>query len=140
MGSKPKKIRLIIAMIAALLMMLMWSMQDTIVILWAASRHPKIPKEALVYVEPARTEFKRQEQKYFLGYGIYVPLEDMMYIEQLSNAKARYAEALAKSCSGLRSDSGFAIWLPLKSKWPLMGERVMEWCWRPPVQRAEAAG
>lgn len=119
----------------ALMMAFCWSVSDSLKVFWATNRHPLVAKSSLELVEPARTEFKRSEQKYFLNYGIYVPLEDIMYAEQLPNGGARYAEALRRSCSGMQVGSGLAIWLPLKVVLPLLGERVIEWCWKVPVQR-----
>jgi hypothetical protein len=100
----------------------------------AVTRHPNIPKDSFQLVEPARTEFKRTEQKYFLDYGVYVPLEDIMYVEQLSSSGERYREALLDACEDISLKNGMAIWLPLRVKLPLLGERVYEWCWKPPVK------
>lgn len=135
MGAESKKIKVILPWVAAVIFVIVWSVQDALVVVWAAARHPRIPKSAQDFVEPARTDFKRQEQKYFLSYGLYVPLEDMMYSDELSQGAVRYAQALRKSCSGMRAESGFAIWLPLRTRSPLIGERVMEWCWKPSLQR-----
>ncbi len=132
MGPKQKKI-IILSWVLAILTAFLWSASDSIRVLIAAIRHPVLGKESINLVEPAMTEFKRQEQKYFLGYGIYVPLEDIMYVEQLPSAGARYAESLRQTCADLGSKNGLAIWLPLKVKWPLLGERVFEWCWKPAV-------
>jgi hypothetical protein len=135
MGTESKKIRAILPWFAAVVFMILWSVQDSLIVVWAAARHPRIPKIALDLADSARTDFKREEQKYFLSYGLYIPLEDMMYGDQLSQGAVRYAQALRKSCSGMRADAGFAIWLPLRTRWPLFGERVMEWCWKPSLQR-----
>jgi hypothetical protein len=133
MGAKPKKIG-IVSWVCAIGLGLVWSTHESLVIFWATSRHPKLAKNALDLSGPAMTDFKREEQKYFLGYGIYVPLEDMMFVSQIPRGDERYADALHRSCSGL-SGGGFAIWLPLKTRWPLIGERVSEWCWKPQIQK-----
>ena len=134
MGAEQKKM-IAASWGAALILVFIWSVSDSLRVFWATNHHPLVVKAAMDLVEPARTEFKRSEQKYFLSYGIYVPLEDIMYAEQLPSGGARYAEALRRSCSGMQAGSGLAIWLPLKVVLPLVGERVMEWCWKVPVQR-----
>ena len=134
MGAEQKNI-VAVSWVVALLIMAFWAPGEGLRVFWATSRHHQISKVALELVEPARTEYKRAEQKYFLEYGIYVPLEDIMYVEQLPGGGVRYGDALQRSCSGLQLGSGLAIWLPLRIKWPFFGERVIEWCWKPPVKR-----
>ena len=134
MGAKQKNI-VIGTWVLGFFFMLLWSTRDSLIVFWATSRHHQIAKFSVDLVGPARVEFKRAEQKYFLRYGIYLPLEDIMYVEQLPGGGARYGDALQRSCSGLQVGSGLAIWLPLRTRWPFLGERVMEWCWKPPVKR-----
>jgi len=69
-----------------------------------------------------------------LDSGIYIPLEDIMFVDQLAKAGKIYTTALKENCSDLNDVRGLAIWLPLKIKIPLLGERVQEWCWRPNLQ------
>lgn len=133
MGAKQKAL-IIVPWFVAIVLAFLWSLSDSIKVMIAASRHPHLGKDSLNLVEPARTEFKRHEQKYFLEYGIYVPLEDIMYTEQLPSSGERYAESLRLTCADLSSKNGLAVWLPLRIKLPLMGERVFEWCWKPPVR------
>lgn len=142
MGAKSKKVNLI-SWALAIFLALAWSTADSMAVLWATSRHPKLSKSIFDHIDSAILEFKREEQKYFLKYGIYVPLEDMMFVSQIPKSGERYAEALYRSCSALGSSNGnasgnskgFAIWLPLKTRWPIIGERVSEWCWKPPMQK-----
>jgi hypothetical protein len=131
-GTKQKKI-IILSWFLAFLTVFLWSTSDSIRVFVATLRHPALGKESLNLTEPVRTEFKRNEQKYFLDYGIYVPLEDIMYVEQLPSSGERYAESLKLTCADLSAKNGMAIWLPIKIKWPLFGERVFEWCWKPSV-------
>jgi hypothetical protein len=132
-GAKQKAI-IAIPWLLAFLMAFLWSFSDSIKVLVATSRHPLLGGESVNLVEPARTEFKRQEQKYFLEYGVYVPLEDIMYVEQLPSSGERYAASIKMTCADLSTKNGLAIWLPLRVKLPLLGERVFEWCWKPQVK------
>lgn len=132
MGTKQKKI-ITLFWVLAFLTSFLWSSSDSIRVVIATMMHPPLGKSSINLTEPARTEFKRNEQKFFLEYGIYVPLEDIMYVEQLPSSGARFAESLKLTCADLSSKNGMAIWLPIKFKWPLLGERVFEWCWKPPI-------
>jgi hypothetical protein len=142
MGAKSEKVTLI-AWAVATCLALAWSTADSLTVLWAASRHAKVSKSIFDSSGSAILEFKREEQKYFLKYGVYVPLEDMMFVSQIPMSGERYSDALNRACSGLESShgnasgnaKGFAIWLPLKTRWPLIGERVSEWCWKPQIQK-----
>ena len=132
MGTEQKKI--MISWFLAFIVMATASLWDALEVCWAALRHPPVNPSALNLVEPARTEFRRQEQQYFLDFGVYIPLDDIMYVDQLASGGQRYAKALDRHCSGLKPGRGFAIWLPIKIKIPLIGERVSEWCWRPNIR------
>jgi hypothetical protein len=141
MGSKQKTI-VVGSWLLALMSLVAWSISQTVVVMWATSRHPKVAPSSELLQEPALTNFKRSEQLFFQDYGLYIPLEDIMVVEQLSLSGNRFADVLKRSCSNVNSSnghsiwsSGIAIWLPLKFKLPLLGERIVEWCWKPPMHR-----
>jgi hypothetical protein len=134
MGSKSKKVVKLL-WILSFLVAFYWSGQDSFAVFFATSRHPQISRSTPDLIEPARTEFKRGEQKFFLSYGIYVPLDDIMFTEQLATHGNKFTEVIERTCSGVSVGRGIAVWLPLKIKIPFFGERVSEWCWRPQVQR-----
>lgn len=141
MGSKQKKI-VVGSWLVALLSLVAWSVSQTVVVMWATAHHPKVAPRSELLHEPALTNFKRSEQIFFQDYGLYIPLDDIMLVEQLSLSGNRFADALKRSCSNVNPSnghsiwsSGIAIWLPLKFKLPLLGERIVEWCWKPPMHR-----
>lgn len=133
MGAEQKKV-VILSWLIAVCVMAICSTWDSMMVGWAVYKHPPVDVSVLSSIEPARTEFRRKEQKYFLESGIYIPLEDIMFVDQLAKGGKTYAMALRESCSGLGHERGLAIWLPLKIKIPLFGERVKEWCWKPSLQ------
>jgi hypothetical protein len=133
MGAEQKKVVIWSWVIAGLVMMIA-STWDAIIVGWVVYQHPSVNVSVLNTIEPARTEFRRKEQRYFLESGIYIPLEDIMFVDQLAKAGKSYSKALKENCSDLNDERGLAIWLPLKIKIPLLGERVQEWCWRPNLQ------
>lgn len=133
MGAEQKKV-IVWSWVIAVLVMASLSAWEAIVVAWAVYRHPPIHVAVLTSAEPERTEFRRSLQKYFLESGIYIPLEDVMFVDQLANGGKNYSAALKDNCSGLTGARGLAVWLPLKIRVPLIGERVKEWCWRPSLQ------
>ena len=108
MGAEQKKVMM--CWLIAVLCMMTASLWGPFEVFWAVLRHPPIAKSSLVLAEPAKTEFRRTEQQYFLERGIYIPLEDIMFVDQLDAMSVRYAKALEHSCSGLKSGNGVAIW------------------------------
>ena len=133
MGAEQKAV-ILCSWVLAGLVMLICTAWESIVVGWVAYRHPPIEMSVLNGSEPARTEFRRREQRYFLDSGVYIPLEDIMFVDQLGRGRQNYAVAIRENCSGLGPERGLAIWLPLKIKVPLLGERVKEWCWRPSLK------
>jgi hypothetical protein len=130
-GSEQKKI--IASWIFALGLMVVDSSYESLRAIWAVVRHPAIEVTRATSLGPKRTELKREEQRYFLSYGIYLPLDDIMFQDELIENGARHGDSLRSSCGGAKSGVTWAIWLPLKFRWPLIGERVSEWCWKPTI-------
>jgi len=131
MGSEQKKI--IGSWIFALGLMVVDSSYESLRALWAVVRHPAINVTRVTSLGPERTELKREEQRYFLVYGIYLPLDDIMFGDELVGNGARYGDSLRSSCGVVTSGVTWAVWLPLKFRWPLIGERALEWCWKPTI-------
>ena len=75
--------------------------------------------------EQMQLELQRGVQKHFLIYGVYVPLEDILFTQRLAVANKELEPVLRKTCGNSR----FALWLPLIVRIPLVGERSSEWCW-----------
>ena len=78
-----------------------------------------------------RAELRRQIQKHYLNYGIYVPVEDIMFRDQVLQLNQSLESSVHHYCS----DAVLGIWVPLKFRLPLMGERVVEWCWKPVIRK-----
>lgn len=70
-------------------------------------------------------ELQRDVQKHFLIYGVYIPLEDIMLTQHLTERNKDLESVLRQTCGSSR----FALWLPLVVRIPLVGERSSEWCW-----------
>jgi hypothetical protein len=65
MGAEQKKVVIWSWVIAGLAMMTA-STWDAIIVGWAVYKHPLVNVSVLNTSEPARTEFRRKEQRYFL--------------------------------------------------------------------------
>jgi len=78
-------------------------------------------------------ELKRSIQRHFLNYDVYVPLEDMIQglPPQGSAAKASELSLLMQKACG---QATLYVWIPIRFRIPLIGDRVTEWCWKPPIQ------
>ncbi len=73
---------------------------------------------------------KRQIQRHFLDYSVYIPVEDIVIIAPDKKEDNRLESLMTKACG---SGSLF-VWIPLKISLPFYGEKVHEWCWKPSIQ------
>jgi hypothetical protein len=73
---------------------------------------------------------KRQIQRHFLDYFVYIPTEDIVIITSEKKDGNRTESLMTKACG---SGSLF-VWIPLKISLPFYGEKVHEWCWKPSIQ------
>jgi hypothetical protein len=93
--------------------------------------------EAMPPLERSLVESKSQEslketrqkiQSYFLENDLYLPFEDIFSIYDES-MKIEYGVHIQKACG----QGKLFVWVPLKIKLPLFGEKVVEWCWKPRI-------
>lgn len=75
-------------------------------------------------------DLRRQIQKHFLSYAVYVPLEDIVSVTPGDPASGDLALLMQKACGKGR----LYVWTPLKFRFPLTGEKVIEWCWKPRIK------
>lgn len=80
--------------------------------------------------EESSVTIKRQIQRHFLDYSVYIPVEDIVIIAQDKKEDNRLESLMTKACG---SGSLF-VWIPLKISLPFYGEKVLEWCWKPSIQ------
>ncbi len=66
---------------------------------------------------------KRKVQKHYLDYGIYIPIDDII-MNQDENNETTHLSLLEQACGkGI-----MYIWVPLRFRIPVLGEKVLEWC------------
>jgi hypothetical protein len=80
--------------------------------------------------EESSVTLKRQIQRHFLDYSVYIPVEDIVIITPDKKEDNRLESLMTKACG---SGSLF-VWIPLKISLPFYGEKVHEWCWKPSIQ------
>ena len=81
-------------------------------------------------------ELRRHLQKHFLSNNVYIPMEDIVVTSPTeesagaaanANTPANLAMLMQKACGRGR----LYVWIPLKIRVPITGEKVIEWCWKP---------
>lgn len=70
---------------------------------------------------------KRQIQKHFLRDNIYIPLEDIILITDFLEKQSNLSFFMQNACGRGR----IYVWVPLKFRLPIIGDRVFDWCWKP---------
>ncbi len=68
-------------------------------------------------------ERQRQIQAHYLSYGVYIPLDDIVM-----GAQDSQSQPLQKSIEGVCGPNTTSIWVPLAFHFPIVGEKVFEWC------------
>lgn len=68
-------------------------------------------------------EERRELQKKILASGVYIPLEDII-IRTEENSSSQLLANLILACGPGR----VFVWMPLQFKFPIIGEKVFEWC------------
>ena len=77
-------------------------------------------------------DLKRQIQKHFLDYSVYLPIEDIIAPSTLGNEQDELAFLMQSACGRAR----LYIWIPLKFRLPFIGNKVLDWCWKPSPKSA----
>ena len=116
----------LVNLVFAILVALIWSFWPSLCAVSGALTLPGAnPSIVVDGSEQMQLELQREVQKHFLIYGVYVPLEDIMFTQRLVMANKDLEPLLRQTCGNSR----FALWLPLVVRIPLVGERSSEWCW-----------
>lgn len=109
----------------------LWSSYSTLGAGWAVLSHepPAMTKDD--WADPAHVlELRRQIQKHFLANRVYIPLADIIAPSPNEMGPGDTLLLMQKACGRGR----LYVWIPLKFKVPLTGEKVIEWCWKPQIK------
>lgn len=74
---------------------------------------------------------ERRVQRHFLDHKVYIPLEDIVRSEELTDAPKRVAQQVRQVCG----KGTLFVWLPFRFRIPVYGDKVYEWCWKPKSQQ-----
>lgn len=113
-----------------------WSVYPSATALVAAATFPSVDEE-MWSSEGGSFDVQRSIQKHFLGYRLYLPLEDIFVAQPKGNSDLkRFTLLMRKACGYGR----VYVWLPLKLRLPFIGDKVFEWCWKPKVIQKKNQG
>ncbi|WP_159455058.1 hypothetical protein [Pseudobacteriovorax antillogorgiicola] len=70
-----------------------------------------------------RTAGKRKIQRHYLDYGIYIPIDDII-LDLEGGTNIAQLKMLRKACGAGQT----FVWIPLRFRFPMLGEKVFEWC------------
>lgn len=99
-----------------------WSSMPAIKALVAAFQLKWMDAPTLSLDKPLET--RRKIQKRFLKQDVYVPLEDITLTGTAAAEDQDYLFVMRKNCGQGR----IFVWVPLRFRLPLTGEKVREWC------------
>lgn len=107
-----------------------WSLAPAMSSLLACLRLPKVEIPADLN-QPSWLNTKREIQRHFLKQNVYIPLEDIALARDSSYVASQGSMAfinhlLFKSCSS----ANLLIWVPLRIRLPIIGEHVLDLCWK----------
>lgn len=80
-------------------------------------------QESLLNSSDFELQQKRLVQQHFLKYGIYIPIDDIT-VKDVGIEADSYQLMLQQSCGSGK----LFVWVPLKFRLPLIGEKILEWC------------
>lgn len=81
-------------------------------------------KEAVLGDGNSPLEHKRRLQKHFLNHGVYIPLSDITLANGENSIDQQRLFSMRKICG----QGKIFVWIPLKFRFPILGEKVVEWC------------
>ena len=126
-----------IALIAPLIAAVVWSGLPAARAYYAARAFDFPTMAEHDWDDGAKTvELRRHLQKHFLNHNVYIPMEDIVVANpnetdqgHAGNERnpANVAMLMQKACGKGR----LYVWIPLKIRVPISGEKVIEWCWKP---------
>ena len=86
--------------------------------LWIRPHWNEILSDSLTPIES-----QRAIQQHYLSYGVYIPIDDIVV-----NARQHPNESVISMLQSACGKGIIYIWVPLPMRFPLLGEKVFEWC------------
>ena len=77
-----------------------------------------------------RLDVTRSLQNHFRKFSVYIPYEDIMFRSQSLSYQEKLFFHLDQGCG----HGKVYVWIPLIIRFPLVGNKVLEWCWIPKIK------
>lgn len=109
-----------------------WPALNTLVATLSSDRQAIEPEDWLA--DPPLLKQRRYLQQHLLSRNVYIPMSDIMVgVPPISTGltPAETSLFMQKVCG----PSTLYAWIPLRFRFPLLGELIWEWCWKPPVTK-----
>lgn len=111
----------------------MWSLDNVIRTVHAIVGCPINTFVDLNTMEPPdHLNIRRSLQRCLSDKQIYVPLEDIRWNDNGLLISFDSSWTMQVQCDRAR----LQVWVPLRFKLPVIGEKVVEWCWMPQTRAA----
>lgn len=124
--------RLVIALLSLLptIAVLIWTLRPPLQAITAAYMITPVTMSNQPMDEVTWVDFRRGLQKHFSGYGLYIPMEDII-VSDPNLVGQELTQFMQKACG----DGTLYVWVPLKMRLPIYGTMIWDWCWVPDVKR-----
>lgn len=127
MGRLRRPVRILL-MIFPLAAACLWTCWPALRAIHAASIYDSTSVGKVESLDPAGAlHFRRSIQRHFSDHDVYVPIEDIQIVDALDPREVMFSGTRQNQCDRAR----LHVWIPLRFKWPIFGEKVVEWCWKP---------
>lgn len=126
-----KRLILLVLLIAPTIAALVWAGWPSVMAIAGVMTHEPLKLADDDLVDTSRVfATKRSIQKHLLHFGTYVPIEDIVTASPRDVASGDLSLLMQKACGRGK----VFVWIPLRIRLPIVGERVYEWCWKPQLQ------
>ena len=116
-----------VLLVAPIFGAVLWSIEPAlrtaaVVYAFDASKNIQIEK-----LDPwGQLKLRRDIQRYLSDRDTYIPQEDIDWKDEGLLATQDTSRAMQNRCGQAR----LLVWVPLRFKLPIIGEKVIEWCWK----------
>ena len=107
------------------ILVLVWSFEPSIRAMLAVMAFPSSGSEL---AESNVQEAKRTIQNHFRKYDVYIAVTDIVAILDSYSDDNNQVRDWTESVCG---SANLYVWVPLRVRLPLIGDKVTEWCWKP---------
>ena len=105
-----------------------WSVYPALLGILAAEDFKKSPIAGQIRQNQLNDAIERKVQKFFLDHDIYIPMEDIIINKENRLSDNTPLFQMRKFCG----QGKLYVWIPLRVRIPLFGEKVIEWCLKQP--------